>query len=278
MSLVTRQLAPVLDQLNRIPLPDSTQVFVIGSLNITGHTYGPSTVSAREAHFGDRNRADMRKLLSFPSECSQTMDSILLWVDALTFSTAGPNHAKNTKPGYPPHDFDTPPASEKAVDDIGPLTLHSSTNEEPPDEYRDRDHDWYTPGRLFRIFAPLDAEIHEKEFILLETKNKEGPGLLIRIYDEDEKEASRGYFLRSHVLVQNYQRPNQRTNTRRKVVYLDEYEEQVAVPETWIELEHTYNIPFVKYRCVDCGVLDRGSLQDLRRCYVDWLKYNWSID
>lgn len=102
---------------------------------------------------------------------------------------------------------------------------------------------------------------------------------MVRIYDEEEKEGNRGYFLRSHVSVQNYQEPNQRRfSSKRKVVYLDEYEDQVVVPGTWIELEHTYNIPFAKYRCVDRGVLDRGALQELRRCYIDWLKYHWSVD
>jgi len=210
------------------------------------------------------------------------MEPVLLWINALTVFPAGSGHAKNTRYGYPPHDTDTPPASvasEKAIDDGAQTGFHLSTNDEPPPEYRDRDHDWFTPGRLLRIFAPRDAEIHEKEFVRLDTKNKEGPGLLIRVYDEEEKEASRGYFWRSHVSVQNYQGPNQRQgNAKRKVVYLDEYEDRVAVPGTWIELEHTYNIPFAKYKCVDCGVLGRGSLQDLRRCYIDWLKYNWSID
>lgn len=192
-------------------------------------------------------------------------------------------HAANT--GQPrqsrfsvlPHD--TPPPSEKAIDDGGQVSLQSSATDEPPPEYRDRDHDWFTPGRLFKIFAPLDIEIHEKEFVLLDTKNKEGPGLLMRRYDEEEKEANRGYFLRAHVAVQNYQSPEARAQGGKlKVVYLDEYEDQDVEPNTWIELEHTYNIPFAKYKCVDCGVLDRGSLQDLRRFYLNWLRYHWDLD
>ncbi|KAK5958808.1 hypothetical protein OHC33_000651 [Knufia fluminis] len=207
------------------------------------------------------------------------MDPVFLWLSALTTSPANPTQGRNMRYSHQPHDTDTPPPSEKAIDDGGQLYLQSLANDEPPPEYRARDHDWFTPGRLFRIFAPHDEEIHEKEFVLLDTKNKEGPGLLIRTYNEEEKEANRGYFLRSHVSVQNYQEPDQRRgNAKRKVVYLDEYEDQAVVSGTFIELEHTYNIPFAKYRCVDCGVLDRASLQDLRRCYIDWLKYHWSVD
>jgi len=65
MSLVTRQLAPVLDQLDRESLPNSPQIYIIGSLSIRGHTYGPSTISTREAHLGDYNRAVMCKLLVY---------------------------------------------------------------------------------------------------------------------------------------------------------------------------------------------------------------------
>ena len=58
---------------------------------------------------------------------------------------------------------------------------------------------------------------------------------------------------------------------------MDEDEHQVAV-NIFIELEHTYNIPFVKYKCIDRGVLARSSLRDLRRFYVEWLKYHWVLD
>ena len=170
-------------------------------------------------------------------------------------------------------------ASQGAGDSDPSNSLPSTT--EAPAEYRERDPDWFTPGRLFKIWALEDLEIHQKEFVLLDTKNIEGPGLRVRVYgEEEEQEAMTGYFFRSHVLVQNFKPFEERPERHRrlKTVFMDEYEhEQQVGDHTWIELEHTYNIPFLKYKCVDCGVLDRSSLQDLRRCYIEWLKYHWNL-
>ena len=177
------------------------------------------------------------------------------------------------------NDMNTPPPSEAEKSDPVEGSLQS-TDGDPPSEYRDREYDWFVPGRLFRIYAPRDVEIHEKRFVLLDTKNKEGQGILVRSYEEEEeREVTRGYGLRARVSVQSHIDPEDRNSrSRMHVVYLDEYEDKAVEPRTWIELEHTYNIPFAKYRCVDCGVLERSSLQNLRRCYVDWLRYHWSLE
>ena len=120
-------------------------------------------------------------------------------------------------------------------------------------------------------------------FVLLDTKNIEGPGLLMQVYaDEEERKTNTGYFLRSHVLVQNFEESGSHSNlasqTKRMVVFMDEDEKQRIEEHTFIELEHQYNIPFVKYPCIDYGVLGRSSLKHLRRCYLKWLHYHWDVD
>lgn len=166
----------------------------------------------------------------------------------------------------------SPPPSENAIEDGANLSGQTA-----PPEYRERDHDWFTPGRLFKIFSPQLLELHWKEFVLLDTKNKEGPSLLMRSYT-DEKENSRGIFLRSHVLVQSYQDPDtRRSDGKRKIVYMDEYEEHGTAHNAWIELEYLYSIAFAEYKYADCGHLDPDSLHDLRQFYVDWLKYHWRV-
>lgn len=209
------------------------------------------------------------------------MDPIVIWIKALTMNPPASMAQRHRPQTSLPvaQDFETPPPSEpeKLTDDGYHNAQINPEDEDPPLEYRERDFDWFVPGRLFKIFAPRDVEIHKKEFVLLDTKNKEGPGLRICGHRDEEEHTNKGYFLRSHVAVQNYIVPHERQRSRTKTVYLDEYEDREVEKATWIELEHSYNIPFVKYRCVDRGVLDRASLQDLRRCYVEWLQYHWSL-
>lgn len=99
----------------------------------------------------------------------------------------------------------TPPSSDTGTADLA----HERTMSEDADqgEYHIRPADWFIPGRMFRIWGEQDVEIHRKMFVLLDTKNVEGPGLLVRIYGEEqeEKESGMGYFLRTHVLVQNFE-------------------------------------------------------------------------
>ena len=60
-------------------------------------------------------------------------------------------------------------------------------------------------------------------------------------------------------------------------VHMDEYAHQDVPPGTFILLEHTYNIPFVKYKCVDHGMLDDESLDILRFHYVQYLINSWRL-
>lgn len=201
---------------------------------------------------------------------------VAFWIDRLILPSAAAYHKRGTS--FTQHDTDTPPASEKAIDDVnsGHGMPEITEDPEPPAEYEERDYDWFKSGRLFRIFAPRDVEIHEKQFCLLDTEgNKEGPGLLLHRHSS---QVGKGSFLRRHVALKDYVDPEKRDHDAKlKVVYLDAYEEQQVPPDTWIELEHIYNIPFTKYRCTDCGILDRSSLQDLRQYFIDWLRYHWSL-
>ena len=179
----------------------------------------------------------------------------------------------------------TPPSSESHAEFPNPRYSTSTFDTEAPPEYQTRDYDWFTPGRYFKIWARdgdnVDIEIHDKEFVLLDTKNIEGPGLLVRAQASDHPSTYRGSFNRSHVLLQNHEGESARsamaTSSYQRICYMDEDEHQVAV-NIFIELEHTYNIPFVKYKCIDRGVLARSSLRALRRFYVEWLKYHWDLD
>lgn len=158
----------------------------------------------------------------------------------------------------------------------------SPLSSEAPPEYKTREYDWFRPGRYLKIWAREgDNEIHDKEFILLDTKNIEGPGLLVRQHTTEQCEGHRGGFNRTHVLVKNHQLSMPRSpagaQASPKVVFMDEDEDPVA-ENTFIELEHAYNIPFVKYKCIDHGVLTPVSLNHLRRYYVEWLKYQWYLD
>jgi hypothetical protein len=60
-------------------------------------------------------------------------------------------------------------------------------------------------------------------------------------------------------------------------VHMDDYAHQDVPPGTFILLEHTYNIPFVKYKCVDHGMLDDESLDTVRFHYVQYLINSWRL-
>lgn len=70
MSLIPRQVAPVLARLEHKPLPNATQLIVIGGdLNITtrGHTFGDFTISTAGStgtHIGDH--IEMGKSRRYP--------------------------------------------------------------------------------------------------------------------------------------------------------------------------------------------------------------------
>lgn len=141
-----------------------------------------------------------------------------------------------------------------------------------------REPGWFQPGRLFKVALEGDA-LHLKQFILLGTRNSEGPCLSITTYNDDSQ-LSEGNFHRSHVQVKAHEQHSgsESSDSRRRTVYLDEYEERDVAENTYIELEYSMNIPFDKFRCQDCGELSRGCLKELQKHYVEWLKYYWDLD
>ena len=117
--------------------------------------------------------------------------------------------------------------------------------------------------------------------MLLDTKNNDGLGLLLRVYTEREEEFDKGYFHRSHVLVDNFESsasvPNKlKSQSKEKIVFMDQYSDVKVEEHTYIELGQQYNVLFSRYPCIDRGVLDRSSLKHLQRCYLKWLEYDWN--
>lgn len=281
---IQRQLAPVLGLIDKPALSNSVPLVIniqnhFQHVEVRGHSYHHPTIIAKahtQAHFGDS--AVMCKSSNFlccTNYQTRTMERTSVWVSALiAFQTAhSSRYSRNNGFTYDPN---MPLPTDKTLEDQTSGSGSASGDADP--RYRNRDYDWFTPGRLFIILAPSDEEIHEKQFILLDTKNKEGPGLLIKILDEEKERENKGYFLRSHVLVRNYSDSSTpMRESKINAVYIDEYDDHSVEPGTWIALEHTYNIPFAKYKCIDCGMIDRGSLKLLRRCYVAWLRYHWGL-
>ena len=141
-------------------------------------------------------------------------------------------------------------------------------------------------------------EIHKKKFILLTSTNTEGKGVLVETLDKTRMtqlmRSSTRY--RTHMKLSAY--PLEESETRSqashpaenqpekhshprlafKSVYMDEFLPDVDIsPDTFVLLEHTYNIPFVKYPCEDHGSLDRSSLKNLRLHYIQFLAYVWNL-
>jgi hypothetical protein len=248
--------------------------------SITGHLYyQPTIINFGSANIGDLG--EMCKSLRFPifRRWSKASSGVESGLDAshpspLTTKSIARDNRRQSKEETRAY---TPPSSDTATSDLA--HKHMLSDPADPGEYRIRQADWFIPGRMFRIWGEQDVEIHKKMFVLLDTKNVEGPGLLMHIYgDEEEQTAGMGYFLRTHVLVQNFENFRDFDSQKKeKVVYMDEYEENRVGEHTYIELEHQYNIPFEKYPCIDCGVLGPPSLKHLRRCYLKWLHYHWDI-
>lgn len=189
-----------------------------------------------------------------------------------TFPATRPQNLTTPQKGVTPA---SPPYSNKDSEDAG-------SEQHPPPEYRQREAVWFKPGRYFKIWAPRDEVIHEKEFVLLDSKNIYGPGLLVRHYDDvAQQNDNKGSHLRNHVLIENWSGQSKAAHKLTKVVNLEEYydeEGEEVDKNTWIELDHVCNIPFPQYWCVDRGMLERSSLKKLRRHYVEWLAYEWDVE
>lgn len=60
-------------------------------------------------------------------------------------------------------------------------------------------------------------------------------------------------------------------------VHMYDFAHQDRPAVTFILLEHSYNIPSVKYKCVDHGMLEHESLNTLRFHYVQHLTNSWRL-
>lgn len=143
-----------------------------------------------------------------------------------------------------------------------------------------RHANFFTPGRLFKVWEPGYGEIHEKLFLLLDTKNKEGPCLPIRIYTPEEiSEENNGFFHRAHVLVQEHvmkhNTPPQNAHPKRKVAFMDDYMQGAIMQEnSFIQLDHIHTVSYDR-PCDNFGMLSRQSLKRVRTWYIEWLRYHW---
>ena len=85
-----------------------------------------------------------------------------------------------------PYGSDPSKALPPVNGDPPPLNVSGSASRTPtPEAYIDQTTDWFKAGRFFKIWALEDMEIHEKIFILLDSKNKEGQGVLVLTLDKD---------------------------------------------------------------------------------------------
>ena len=282
MSLARNDIEPLREVFDNLRLPNVPTVVVYQN-TIKGHFYkDPIILGSGTATLNVGDVGRMCKFSMFSLEETQ-LDGygVIPWLELVRLMTSSAASHRNRSHTQP--DTVTPDPSDQDAGDVYRPGLPFIA--EAPPEYRTRDYDWFTPGRYLKIWARegdnVDVEIHGKDFVLLDTKNIEGPALLVRRLTTEHCERHRGSFNRTHVHIQNYQAPTARSSTsaqsRRKVVYMDEEEDDVA-ENTFIELEHTYNIPFAKYKCIDYGVITRSSLRELRRLYVEWLKYQWDLE
>lgn len=181
-----------------------------------------------------------------------------------------------------------------------------SADDDAPSAYVGHSASWYKPGRLFSIWAPDDAGINEGKFLLLDTNNTEGRGILVKTLDPEELRAivdsSTSY--RNKVLLKGSGTPGSHTpstsnagrtmTTSQQIkaqdpallralekkllhVHMDEHAQQDVHPGTVISLNVDHNIPFVKYKCIDHGMLDGDSLEDLRFHYIQYLVNSWRL-
>lgn len=144
-------------------------------------------------------------------------------------------------------------------------------------------------GRYLKIFARggkhADSEIHEKEFILLDSKNNEGKAVLVDHVDpSEEKEAG---FERTRVSLKDL--PENVSSTRIDVIsgsrhrarspiildYVAKNNDDIA--DRYVRLDHTYNISFMKYKWRDLGMLSSESLTRLRLRYIEHLMEAWRL-
>lgn len=155
------------------------------------------------------------------------------------------------------------------------ISSQSGATSSAPKEFVDQEQDWFTPGRYLKIWAETgkdtDHEIHEKEFILLDSKNTEGNGVRIDTRTTVASGSSRNMIV---LLGPDHARRPGSTDQ----IFLEETGPGDKVPkDRYVRLDHTYNIPFAKYKCEDLGILEEDSLDLLRLRYVLYLMKEWRL-
>ncbi|KAI7282847.1 hypothetical protein KC345_g3275 [Hortaea werneckii] len=188
-------------------------------------------------------------------------------------------------------------------------TLHSQSSsrelrssQPPHDHYFDQPYDWWTPGRYFTIWAvndkDEDVEIHEKSFILLDSKGDQGLGVLVTSLkvEESGQVEHNSSARRALMLLTNHGEYDTIADTEQttglfaaSADYFEAIEKKLTKlhlssdsdlrvpPGTLVKLQHTYNIPFAKYKCRDLGELQSDALDELRIHYLVNLAQKWNL-
>lgn len=178
------------------------------------------------------------------------------------------------------------------------------SRESTPDQYNIQPADWFQEGRYFEIWACTaersDVELHKKKFILLDSKNIEGKGVRVDTYEGQKLKQLAFMSSPTRTIValkragdgesSNLGMPNDdqshqsllaalaKLDEKLHKVYLEEDAPHDVPPNTHAALEHTYNIPFCKYKCQDLGLLESDSLKELQARYLAYLMGKWHTD
>jgi hypothetical protein len=166
-------------------------------------------------------------------------------------------------------------------------TASGSGRRSPPPEYVAQAPDFFHEGRYFKIWAEtsddIDKEIHEKEFILLDSSNTEGKGVRVDTIERLPTGASRnsvaviGHGRQTSESNVAQGRPTHEPNLNKfKRIYLEDIGDN-GPKDRYARLDHSYNIPFPKYPCQDLGILEQQSLDRLRLCFIEYMAVEWRL-
>ncbi|GAB7328221.1 hypothetical protein MBLNU13_g00242t1 [Cladosporium sp. NU13] len=163
-------------------------------------------------------------------------------------------------------------------------TASGSASRSPPSEYVAQAPDFFHEGRYFKIWAELsddvDKEIHEKEFILLDSSNTEGKGVRVDTIERLLTGASRNSVAvigrGSQPDVAHGRQIHEPNLDKYKKIYLDDVGGN-GPKDRYARLDHSYNIPFPKYPCQDLGILEQESLDRLRLCFIEYMAIEWRL-
>lgn len=145
-----------------------------------------------------------------------------------------------------------------------------------------------------------DVEIHDKSFILLDSKGSQGLGVLVTSLEGEQRGQVEHSSSARRALMLLLNHPDYydtiadaEPTTRLLAAASEENFEAIekkldklrlssdsdlrVSPGTLVQLQHTYNIPFAKYKCRDLGELQSDALDDLRIHYLVNLAQKWNL-